>query len=582
MPVSRSIPYRRSRGLRRADSKDRQEDDETLLTVKLEPDTTPPPLQSPVFHDMPAESPHIPRPPNAFMSFRSTYIKVQKILAVEPESLDRTAMSCGAGEAWRRMNEEKRQPYVLQALAEKAVHALKYPAYRYAPGSATGVAQKVRKTKAASTRRASTAVSDTPDVPVRPTSPVSKTRASRRYETNPPASRTTRADPKDYQEEETYDKALLTVKSEPNSTVSLTVKAELDLTEEETYDKALLTVKSEPDTSTAPPPLDAPVIHDMPTESLHIPRPRNAFICFRSDYVKAQKTLATEPKSLDQPAMSCGAGEAWREMNEEQRQPYVLQAQAEKAAHALKYPAFRYATGVTQKVRKPKAAKEEETYDKALLTVKSEPDTSTAPPPPLDAPVIHDMPTESLHIPRPRNAFICFRSDYVKAQKTLATEPKSLDQTAMSCGAGEAWREMNEEQRQPYVLQAQAEKAAHALKYPAFRYATGVAQKVRKPKAASTRRVVSDTSDVPVRATSPVSKTRASGVARKVRKPKGRSAQGIDCGADASDAPVRATSPVSKTRASRWMFIPSPSPSPPPDFPPGFRYFAWQGIGFNS
>ncbi|KAJ7153713.1 hypothetical protein C8R46DRAFT_835487, partial [Mycena filopes] len=73
-------------------------------------------------------------------------------------------------------------------------------------------------------------------------------------------------------------------------------------------------------------------------------------------------------------------------------------------------------------------------------------------------------------IPRPRNAFICFRSDYVKAQKTLATEPKSLDQTAMSCGAGEAWREMNEEQRQPYVLQAQAEKAAHALKYPAFRY----------------------------------------------------------------------------------------------------------------
>ncbi|KAJ7175633.1 high mobility group box domain-containing protein, partial [Mycena filopes] len=79
--------------------------------------------------------------------------------------------------------------------------------------------------------------------------------------------------------------------------------------------------------------------------------------------------------------------------------------------------------------------------------------------------------TESPHIPRPRNAFICFRSNYVQAQKTLVAEPKSLEQTAMSCSAGEAWRKMNEEQRQPYVLQALAEKAAHALKYPEYRYA---------------------------------------------------------------------------------------------------------------
>ncbi|KAJ7513027.1 hypothetical protein B0H11DRAFT_1646391, partial [Mycena galericulata] len=73
-------------------------------------------------------------------------------------------------------------------------------------------------------------------------------------------------------------------------------------------------------------------------------------------------------------------------------------------------------------------------------------------------------------IPRPRNAFICFRSAYVKAEKSVSVRPKSLDQTVMSCGAGDVWRGMSKEERLPYVTMAQREKEAHALKYPNYRY----------------------------------------------------------------------------------------------------------------
>ncbi|KAJ6615103.1 high mobility group box domain-containing protein, partial [Mycena sp. CBHHK59/15] len=74
------------------------------------------------------------------------------------------------------------------------------------------------------------------------------------------------------------------------------------------------------------------------------------------------------------------------------------------------------------------------------------------------------------HIPRPRNAFICFRSDYVKAEKRVSARPGSIDQTVMSCGAATAWRLMDDDERRPYIRQAQAEKEAHALKYPNYRY----------------------------------------------------------------------------------------------------------------
>ncbi|KAJ7803842.1 hypothetical protein B0H14DRAFT_2293107, partial [Mycena olivaceomarginata] len=58
--------------------------------------------------------------------------------------------------------------------------------------------------------------------------------------------------------------------------------------------------------------------------------------------------------------------------------------------------------------------------------------------------------------PRPRNAFIFFRSRYVKEQK------EAVNQSVMSCRAGEVWRGMTRAERLPYVQRAQEEKQAHA------------------------------------------------------------------------------------------------------------------------
>ncbi|KAJ7909640.1 hypothetical protein B0H13DRAFT_631639 [Mycena leptocephala] len=189
MPVVRSIiPYRKSRRLRKTEPKDYGQDDdlwepydEAMLApsptvpVKSEPDA---PLDV-LIPDL-GQSVHIPRPRNAFIFFRSDYVKAEKRVASRPGSLDQTVLSRGAGDVWREMSEDERLPYVLMAQQEKEDHALKYPNYRYAPGSANGVARKNKKPKPAALRRASTATSDSSDVRARSPYPTVVLRASTR------------------------------------------------------------------------------------------------------------------------------------------------------------------------------------------------------------------------------------------------------------------------------------------------------------------------------------------------------------------------------------------------------------------
>ncbi|KAJ6586418.1 hypothetical protein DFH09DRAFT_977980, partial [Mycena vulgaris] len=179
MPVVRSvIPYRKSRRLRQTDPKHYQEDDdlwetydETLLapvTIKSEPDASyeDTPSLNPV--PIPSEVTHIPRPRNAFICFRSAYVKAEKRVSARPGSLDQTVMSRGAADVWRGMDDTARFPYIRMAQEEKAEHALKYPNYRYSPGSANGAAKKSRRSKVVASKRGSTAtregsVVSTPD-----------------------------------------------------------------------------------------------------------------------------------------------------------------------------------------------------------------------------------------------------------------------------------------------------------------------------------------------------------------------------------------------------------------------------------
>lgn len=72
------------------------------------------------------------------------------------------------------------------------------------------------------------------------------------------------------------------------------------------------------------------------------------------------------------------------------------------------------------------------------------------------------------HIPRPRNAFIIFRCDFVKQKRV----PESVenDHRNISRIVGRIWQEMSDAEKFPWVEMAQREKEQHAKKYPGYRY----------------------------------------------------------------------------------------------------------------
>ncbi|KAF9477812.1 hypothetical protein BDN70DRAFT_778179, partial [Pholiota conissans] len=68
------------------------------------------------------------------------------------------------------------------------------------------------------------------------------------------------------------------------------------------------------------------------------------------------------------------------------------------------------------------------------------------------------------HIPRPRNAFIIFRSDYINSHRL---DP---NQATVSKLAGAAWWKLSPEQKQPYIGMAEHEKAEHKRLHPDYHY----------------------------------------------------------------------------------------------------------------
>lgn len=86
------------------------------------------------------------------------------------------------------------------------------------------------------------------------------------------------------------------------------------------------------------------------------------------------------------------------------------------------------------------------------------------------------------YIPRPKNAFIIFRTMYSKWNSLLprAQDPDQphtqlaiTDHRALSKAAGDAWRRMTEEEKAPYKELADADKAQHKLNYPDYKYSPG-------------------------------------------------------------------------------------------------------------
>ncbi|KZT24013.1 hypothetical protein NEOLEDRAFT_1052092, partial [Neolentinus lepideus HHB14362 ss-1] len=70
------------------------------------------------------------------------------------------------------------------------------------------------------------------------------------------------------------------------------------------------------------------------------------------------------------------------------------------------------------------------------------------------------------HIPRPKNAFILFRCDYVKRR----TKSKSGDGASVSKRAGEEWRKLPASEKARYHARAEEEKRRHRIRYPDYAY----------------------------------------------------------------------------------------------------------------
>ena len=74
---------------------------------------------------------HIPRPPNAFLIFRSELWNKEKIKSSVER--DHRQISRIAGRYWQELTDDERAPYHVLAEEAKRLHAQKYPDYKYSP-----------------------------------------------------------------------------------------------------------------------------------------------------------------------------------------------------------------------------------------------------------------------------------------------------------------------------------------------------------------------------------------------------------------------------------------------------------------
>ncbi|KAK7033377.1 hypothetical protein R3P38DRAFT_2922347 [Favolaschia claudopus] len=103
-------------------------------------------------------------------------------------------------------------------------------------------------------------------------------------------------------------------------------------------------------------------------------------------------------------------------------------------------------------------------------------------------------------IKKPRNSFLCFRSEYNKGYNRRS--PDIVNQVNVSCDAAKVWASMGELERQPYINMAQAERAELAEVHPEYRFSSTSKKKPKKSNRKIVHKAVYPDSDV-----SPVEET---------------------------------------------------------------------------
>lgn len=152
--------------------------------------------------------------------------------------------------------------------------------------------------------------------------------------------------------------------------------------------------------------------HAKKKPASYIPRPKNAFIIFRTMYSKWNSMLprAQDPENphaqlaiTDHRALSKAAGDAWRRMTEEQKAPYKELADADKAQHKINYPDYKYSPGerappyrrgpkvktATQRSESPPSSAASDSQDNIVdevVTLQPPPRRSSSCPPPTAMP----------------------------------------------------------------------------------------------------------------------------------------------------------------------------------------------------
>lgn len=87
---------------------------------------------------------------------------------------------------------------------------------------------------------------------------------------------------------------------------------------------------------------------------------------------------------------------------------------------------------------------------------------------------------EKGYIPRPRNAFMIFRSDFNIKNNMKTGEDKIKSQASVSRTAGKHWKALDKETKAFYAAEAVKEAHQHLLKHPGYHYSPGARRKKNK------------------------------------------------------------------------------------------------------
>ncbi|OJA10993.1 hypothetical protein AZE42_09146 [Rhizopogon vesiculosus] len=106
-----------------------------------------------VSHGKKRDASYIPRPPNAFILFRSSFIRSQQV----PEKVEgnHSTLSKIIGKYWKTLPREEREIWEAKALVAQAEHRKRYPDWRFRPGANALAKLKVKDGPGIANRRRS-------------------------------------------------------------------------------------------------------------------------------------------------------------------------------------------------------------------------------------------------------------------------------------------------------------------------------------------------------------------------------------------------------------------------------------------